>query len=687
MILKLLSTVLVLATLSGCGGGGSNNNGSDSSNTETPTNNSSQDTNSSNNNSPDAANDEENTEEDGQADDQEESQEDNQSDNGQAPMSTPADKFIVIDQFGYLPSAQKIAVIRDPHTGFDADEEFIPGENFQVVRIDNNAIVFSDSPVVWNSGNVDDSSGDKVWWFDFSAVNVAGSYYILDADNQVRSHEFQINADVYRDVLKHAFRTFFYQRSGFAKQMPFADVGWVDGASHLGPLQDSQARLYNAPNDVNTQRDLQGGWYDAGDYSKYTNWTAEYVIGLLHAYQENPAAWGDDFDLPESGNGIPDILDEVKWGLDFLMRMQNPDGSVLSVVGVAHAFPPSAASGQSLYGTASTSAALSTSAAMALGASVFNKLNNAGLTVYVNQLESGAVNAWQWAQDNPNVIFNNNNGAEGTGGLAAGNQETDDYGRLVKKIAAATYLYELTNSSDYREFVENQYGNIGLISNSFADDFRDNEIHMLLYFSRLQGISPTVSDDIQQKFITTTNNFNLWSAVNQQWDPYRSYITAYTWGSNATKSKKGFIFYLQSQYQLGSQSNAEIQNVALDYLHYLHGVNPLGKVYLSNMAESGAENSVDKFFHSWFMVGSSLWSSVKESSYGPAPGFLVGGPNPYFNCSACDSNQWQPPLNQPDQKSYKDMNDNWPIPSWEVSENSNGYQTNYLRLLSKFVNN
>ena len=113
----------------------------------------------------------------------------------------------------------------------------------------------------------------------------------------------------------------------------------------MGPLQDANARRYNAPQDASTERDLRGGWYDAGDCNKYTSWTAGYVIGLLHAYAENPAVWTDDFNIPESGNGVPDLLDEVKWGVDHLVRMQNGDGSVLSIVGLSCASPPSSATG------------------------------------------------------------------------------------------------------------------------------------------------------------------------------------------------------------------------------------------------------------------------------------------------------------------------------------------------------
>jgi endoglucanase len=62
--------------------------------------------------------------------------------------------------------------------------------------------------------------------------------------------------------------------------------------------------------------DLHGGWFDAADYNKYTSWTARNVIVLLRAYNEDPAAFGDDSGIAESGNGVPDILEEVKWASD-----------------------------------------------------------------------------------------------------------------------------------------------------------------------------------------------------------------------------------------------------------------------------------------------------------------------------------------------------------------------------------
>ncbi len=621
--------------------------------------------------------------------------------------------FIVVDQFGYLPNAEKIAVIRDPQTGFDADESYGPGTTFELVNDATDTAVFSDEITEWNNGDTDTSSGDRAWWFDFSSITATGNYYVRDAAHtDVVSPVFAINADVYDEVLKQAMRAFFYQRAGHDKHTPFAEAAWEDDASHLGSLQDSQARLYTDPNNAGTQKDLSGGWYDAGDYNKYTNWTADYVIGLLHAYRENPAAWGDNFEIPESGNGTPDILDEVKWGMDSLIRLQTAtgNGSVLSIVDLDHASPPSDANGQSLYGPANTSATLTTAAAFALGATVFAGLDGNATGVdddYAAQLQTKAIAAWDWAVSNPAVFFQNN---DGTNNLGAGQQDVSPSGNglVIKKLEASVYLFELTADTDYRDYFDDNYDEMELIGvSNFANEFSEYVIHFLLYYTNVAGASAPVVTNIETKFVSAMNGGTVWGAINSNGgdgsDPYRAPLLAYTWGSSGVKSGKGNMFYEELLYDLrhSGESVDDVKNVAARYIHYLHGVNPLGKVYLSNMGGIyGAENSVDQFYHSWFSEGSALWDSVSGSTHGPAPGFLVGGPNPSYNwdgccpssCGSANNNNMcllrpSPPYNQPDQKSYADFNNSWPLNSWSVTENSNGYQIRYLRLLSKFVNN
>jgi endoglucanase len=126
-------------------------------------------------------------------------------------------------------------------------------------------------------------------------------------------------------------------------------------------------------------------------------------------------------------------------------------------------------------------------------------------------------------------------------------------------------------------------------------------------------------------------------------------------------------------------------------------------VYLSNMQRAGAEHSVSTFYHTWFAHGSPLWDVVTDTTPGPAPGFLVGGANPYYTLDGCCTSgamplcygaevavsycgmAVSPPAGQPSAKSYLEFNESWPANSWSVTENSNGYQVQYIRLLSAFA--
>jgi endoglucanase len=605
-------------------------------------------------------------------------------------------KYIVIDQFGYLPTSKKIAVLRDPITGYDASESFTPGASYAVVNVSTGSQVHTGNGVSWNSGTTDASSGDRVWWFDFSTVTTPGTYYILDVTNNLRSYEFAIGDDVYKQVLKHAVRTFFYQRAGFAKSAAHAGAGWADGASHSGTRQDKQARQYNQSNNAATELDLSGGWYDAGDYNKYSNWTANYIVDFMRAYLEAPGAWGDDYGITESGNHIPDILDEAKWGIDHLLRMQRPNGSVLSIVGLSHASPPSAATGPSLYGTANTSATLNSAAAFAIASKVFA---SRGMKTYSEQLKTAAINAWNWAVANPNVIFKNNDFNSGTSGLGAGNQETDDYGRLVAKIEAACFLFEISGENTYKTFFDTNYNKIHLIEWNFAYPFETSNQEILLYYTTLPNATPSVVSTIETTFANAMNGEENFPAFTSAKDPYRAHIKDYTWGSNSTKSLQGLMFHDMIEYDIDATKNENALDAAEGFIHYLHGVNPFNMVYLSNMNSLGAENSVNEFYHSWFTNGSEKWDRVGVSTFGPPPGFVTGGPNPSYdvdgcclptpncgsNSSLCNSEDLTPPREQPAQKSYKDFNTSWPLNSWSVTENSDGYQINYIRLLSKFV--
>ena len=604
--------------------------------------------------------------------------------------------FILIDQFGYLPSSTKTAVIKNPKIGFDEDQSFAPGSVYRLVNAQTNQSVFEGSPVQFNDGVTDVASGDQIWWFDFSSVSTPGQYYILDVQNDKKSYSFSIGEKVYAEVLKHAVRMFYYQRAGFEKEARYAGEGWVDKASHVGALQDKNCRLYNKKNDASTERDLHGGWFDAGDFNKYTTWAASYVETMLLAYTENTEAWGDDYNIPESGNGIPDILDEAKWGMDWLLRMQEANGSVLCIVGLKEASPPSGATGQSLYGPATTMATLSAAKAFALGAKVYDRIN---MPEYAERLRGAALKAWEWAEANNNVRFNNNNSSNGSSGLGAGNQEVgSDNDRVAIRITAALYLYEMTGDTQYLSVFETKYTTLPLIAwyNDMQQYWSSDHFLFFRYLS-LDGISDDVKNRVSNALKTAFNKLNDYAGRLGK-DGYRSFIRDYNWGSNQYKSNYGMTFYFFADRSLEPEKNQLYNDAAEDYLHYIHGVNPMNLVYLTNMNSYGASNSLTEMYHSWFCHGSAKWDRVGVSTYGPAPGYLSGGPNENYNwdgccpsgCGSTDNNKIcnseEIPFNQPPAKSYKDFNTSWPLNSWEITEPMGAYQVAYIRLLSKYVN-
>lgn len=601
---------------------------------------------------------------------------------------------ILVDQFGYLPALDKVAVIKDPKIGFDAGRSFSPGSRYVVVNTATGKTVFSGVPQSWQNGKTDELSGDRVWHFDFSVVRAPGRYVIRDVEKNVSSYPFEISPNVYKPVLKTAFKTLYLQRAGFEKMPEFAGP-WADKASHLRKGQDPQARLFSKAKDRTTERDLRGGWYDAGDYNKYTSWTANYITWLLGAYLENPNVWTDDFDIPESGNGVPDILDEVKWGLDWLERMQNTDGAMLSVMSLGEGSPPSEAKGPSLYGPPNSSGTMTSAGAFAIAARVYGA---AGFEADAKRYAYRADKAWEWFEANPKVKFYNNDARSNSEGLAAGQQEVEA-DRLAKKILiSAIQMKALRGDPYFDKVIQETYDQINPMQANTPDGFEGMMAYDLLFHARQHGTPPRFAARIKRDYeANVLNAYNGWPTVENKEHAYRAYVDGYWWGSNSTKSRRGSVYTQAVVAGVGSRPQKDYLNAASDYLHYIHGVNPLNKVYLSNMDRYGAENSVAEFYHAWFKDGTK-YDVAGQSKIGPPPGFLVGGPNNSyardeccktvcggFGAKMCKIPMKIPPSGQPASKSYADFNEGWPINSWEVTENSNSYQIAYIRLLSKFA--
>jgi endoglucanase len=105
--------------------------------------------------------------------------------------------YIVTDQLGYRPSSKKVAILRDPVSGYDAAGSYTPGASFSLVDAGSSIAVLTGNAASWKSGITDTISGDKIWRFDFSSFTTPGIYYVLDVTNNLRSYAFEIKEDVY----------------------------------------------------------------------------------------------------------------------------------------------------------------------------------------------------------------------------------------------------------------------------------------------------------------------------------------------------------------------------------------------------------------------------------------------------------------------------------------------------------
>jgi len=217
-------------------------------------------------------------------------------------------EHIHIDQFGYLPNSPKVAVLSNPQQGFNNAESYSPGNTLEVRKSSDHQAIFNGTPASWNDGQTHNQSGDQGWWFDFSSLSTPGDYYIFDPVNNLKSYDFKIEENVYSEVLKAAGHMFYYNRCNTPKVQPYAESNWTDGSSFDGPLQDTNCRYVYDSLNAALEKDLSGGWFDAGDYNKYVTFANSAVHDLLSAFEENPDAFGDDWNIPESSMVFPTSL-------------------------------------------------------------------------------------------------------------------------------------------------------------------------------------------------------------------------------------------------------------------------------------------------------------------------------------------------------------------------------------------
>jgi len=588
-----------------------------------------------------------------------------------ASWSAPVSQYIKVDHFGYRPADEKIAV-------FSSN----PGASVEI-RNTSDAVVATipgQGGSITSKGSDGAPSGDTIWWVNFSFFTTPGTYRIYSATVGGQSYDFEIRTDVYNAALKTALKTFYYQRCNTPKTSTYAGA-WADAtACHMTDTSTGPASGHTSYGTKN----LTGGWHDAGDYNKYV-WGAAStaVLLMLRAYEENPGLFGDDLNIPESGNGTPDILDEIKWELDWMLKMQVTGGAVLyqmHVDGFASNAPPGADINIRYYQNPNMESGAVFTGTLAYASRVFA---DAGMTSYSATLKAAALNAWSWL-------------------LTQSDSAADNIREIKVWAAAEIYRTEPTTTSA-KSYVDGFYP--GSWSGRFFNVAR-YDTHAAVTYIQTPGATATVVNNMRANIRDQVNyifsNNDLYKNGMPSW--------SYHWGSNTPRATYGLFLLKAAQLnETGSYTADDCRKHAQNFLHFFHGQNALNMMYLSNMGSAGGEHSSFQFYHAWFGDSASTFSrnnfmgkpsSVvepdypyykgtdnhgvndnKASTYGPAPGFVPGGPNASYSGTAI------PPGNATYyNRYYRDWADQtvWTAVTWEITENSIGYQGPYVALAAYF---
>ncbi len=225
-----------------------------------------------------------------------------------------------MNQVGYLPALAKIAIVKNP-----------AATPWALLNAKGESVA---SGVTIPFGD-DHDSGEKVSAADFTGTTQVGTGYTIKVGNDV-SHPFDIRPDLYKKLKYDALAYYYQTRSGIEIKMPYAgDPKWAHPAGHLGVKPNhGDGDVPCAPGSgCDYKLDVTGGWYDAGDHGKYIISAGISVWTLLNWWERTKVfgtSAGDFADgkmnIPENANGVPDLLDEARWELEFELKMQVPEG-------------------------------------------------------------------------------------------------------------------------------------------------------------------------------------------------------------------------------------------------------------------------------------------------------------------------------------------------------------------------
>ncbi|WP_020616568.1 glycoside hydrolase family 9 protein [Paenibacillus daejeonensis] len=538
------------------------------------------------------------------------------------------DERIKVNQVGYFPGAINRAML--------AGEE--GGERFRVVNLADGQVVYEGSL----SQPVQDSdAGELVREMDFSELGQEGEYRI-DVDGVGYSHPFRISSNVYEDVFAELTRSYTLGRSGVPMNDP------VTGLQHPGGhLQDAHAELDpDFPEAGDGQPiDVSGGWYDAGDYGKYTSPAAITVAQLLLSYELYPQAYTkQNLQIPAdiadpAAASWPDVLEEVKFELDWMLKMQRADGAVYhklagmqwpGMIRPEQDTQPRYIFGLSTYGTAMYAGAL------AIAARVYEPFDKA----YAEQLlaSSQAAQAYLEKQTNP-LFIKTQRQDNGSGGY----EKSGDWG---ERYWAAAELLKTTSDAHYASVLEDL---LSQQSPAAAEAIGWGSGLSLGHFALATAAGAPEHRRATASSLLVDKAQAIVSRSDANGYRYALESDEYTWAS----AKKGMALAQLLLLAQELEPQDVFVSVALEQLHYTLGRNTLGTTYVT-----GAGAVMPMHPHHRIMVSTGVY----------VPGLVVGGPNRYGGDPAIDKLlQEQSP---PPAKSYIDHVDSYSTNEYAIDYNA-----------------
>ncbi|MBF0198888.1 MAG: glycoside hydrolase family 9 protein, partial [Planctomycetes bacterium] len=480
---------------------------------------------------------------------------------------------IRFNQIGYLPKANKVALV------INSEET-----SFQILKGSQCVYQGTLSPAKnWTD------SGESVKLADFSKLTRSDSYSLQVGNT--KSEIFKISSNVYKDVSKASIKALYYLRC--SEELKEQHAGkWARPLGH----PDTECQYHPSSGKKTGTLSSPGGWYDAGDFGKYVVPGAYAVYRLLSLYEKYPRIIKDgSLNIPQSRNGISDLLDEIKVELDWLKTMQDDDGGVFFKLTTARfegiILPHQAKKKRLLIGK-STASTLDFAAVMAMASRLMKPYGR----TYTKDCLERALSAYQWAEDNPRVLFKNP--SDISTGEYGDNNMRDNFFLAATELLVATGEKKYLQVINQNKLIFNQYSQSGWSSlNSNA----------LITLTRHKNVLSKVQH-MQLKQSLFKRADQICAQINSS--PARLPDISYRWGSNGDVAFQGvFLVFAFEQ----SQDKTYIK-AAAEIADYLMGKNGVGYCFMTGFGSKPVKNIHHR-------------QSNADKVNDPVPGLLSGGPN------------------------------------------------------------